>query len=325
MNYLVKVLVAVLFTFGLSQSADAQQRGKVTRIGTLLSGSPTTHGHNLKWFREGLHNLGYIEGRDYVLISRWGMGKRKRLPELAKELVAAKVDVILTSGGASIRASGRATRSIPIVAGSAGNLGGYGFVDSFSKPGGNVTGSTFKGSVLNLKRLGVLKETLPKAQHIVFLMAHSSKRFRRDLKRMKTGGKKLGLKIQVLKAKKIATIKRTFESNGDPDALIINIGPEFNSQRQALAAFAIERKIPTMCQQEAYAEAGCLISYTVDRQRMWHRAASFVDRILKGANPAELPVELATRYKLVVNLKTAKLLQLKIPRSILLQATRVIE
>ncbi len=324
----ITILAVAFAIFAFAQPAYAQQTGKPARVGTLFSGSPASHGHYVDWFRQGLGVLGYVEGRNYVFVSRWGMGKRKRLPKLAAELVEAKVDVILVTGRVALSAAGKATQTIPIVVGTVSNLVKYqGFVASLAKPGGNVTGSTYNATALNGKRLALVREALPDAQRVAFLFSSSSKRTLRNLKRTEVAGKALGFKIQPLKARSLGEIKDAFASmvKGRADALIIHTSSFTNFHRNRLMALAITKKIPTMCENETFAQAGCLMVYAGDRKHMLLRAAVFVDKILKGAKPAELPVEIASRYKLVVNLKTAKALGITLPPSILLRADKVIE
>ena len=324
---LARFLLLALALLVAPSIAMAQETVKPARIGTLLSGSPATHGHFLDWFRQGLRDLGYVEGRNYVFVSRWGMGKRKRLPGLAAELVESKVDVMFVMGRVSLRAAGKATRTIPIVAGTVRNLVKYyGFVASLARPGGNVTGSTFNASVLNGKRLGLLREAVPGARRVALLFYPSSRTLR-DLKRTEVASKALGFKIQPLPVRIPGDIEGAFASmaKGRTDALIINLSAFTIFHRKRLAALAVTKKIPTMCEQASFAHAGCLMAYATDRMRAVRRAAAFVDKILKGAKPGDLPVEVATHYRLAINLKTAKALGITLPPSILLQATEVIE
>ena len=305
-------------------TAGAQEAGKVARVGILSGGSPASHGQNFDWLHQGLGDLGYVEGWNFVFVHRWAMGKRKQLPALAKELVRAKVDVIVVNGGTSIKAALTATRTVPIVVGSSGNLARY--VASLAKPGGNITGSTFNVSALNGKRLGLLREALPSARRVAFLF-YPLRRALRDLKRIESANKTLGFKVQPLKVQTPGDIEGAFASmvNARADALMINLSSFTISHQKRLTALAIKNKMPTMCDLALFAQAGCLMSYSADRKHMMRRAAAFIDKILKGANPGDLPVELASRYKLVVNLKTAKALGLKLPPSIFVQATEVIE
>ncbi len=328
-NTLMTTIALIACLLFAPMVVDAQQAGKPARIGTIFSGTVATHGKFLIWFRQGMSELGYAEGRNYIFVSRWGTGKPERLPALAKELVKAKVDVILVNGSPVIRAVMKATQDIPIVVGSSGILAK--FVATLARPGGNITGSTFSSRALWTKRLGLLQEALPGARRVAFLFFSPdkmpTKRLERDLKRIETAGKTLGIKIQPMQAPTLGDVENAFVSMADAhtDAVIINRELFSRFHQKRLAALAITKKLPSACDHESFARAGCLMSYAPDRKQLARRAAAFVDRILKGTKPADLPVEMATRYKLVVNLKTAKSLGLTLPPSILLQATEVIE
>jgi putative ABC transport system substrate-binding protein len=323
---IIVVFVAALTFCGFS--ADAQKPKKAWRIGVLLSGTLKSHSHHVAWLRNGLKDFGYIDGRDFVFVLRWGMGKRKRLPELAKELVRESVDVIVVNGGASVRAAGKATRTIPIVVGSAGGLGRrYGLVKSLAKPGGNVTGSTYHNLPdLSAKRFSLLKEAVPKLNRFAFIFYPLS-RARSELKKLREIAAKTGIEVLPLQVRNGSDIEAAFASMKklQPDALMINTSALTNLHRDRLVARANEMKLPSMCEQWAFVHSGCLMSYSTDREYMMARAAYFIDKILKGANPGELPVERSHRYKLVINVNTAKALRLTLPSSILLQADEVIE
>ena len=252
-NILHIAVVAILL---LAPLAAVAQDAKPARIGTLLSGSPSSHGSYLDRFRQGLNYLGYKEGKNIVIVSRWGRGKRKQLPRLARELVEAKVKVIMVVGRAALDAAAKATQTIPIVTGVVANLTKYeGFVGSLTHPGGNVTGSTFDAIALNGKRLGLLRETLPGAGRVAILVRDLiSKRILRQLKRAKTAGKALGFKIQALEAQTLGEIESAFARmvNEHTDALIVNTSAEFNFHRNRITALAIAKKIPTMCEQTVF-------------------------------------------------------------------------
>ena len=326
MHKAITILAIAFAIVAFSQPGYAQQRGKPARIGTLLSGSPKTHGHYVNWFREGMRDHGYMEGQNFILVSRWGMGKRERLSALAMELVRAKVDVIMVAGVPSLRAARKATKKIPIVVGNVANMVESGFVKNLVKPGGNITGSTFDRDALNGKRLGLLREAAPKARRVALLFS-PTRRGLRDLKRIKVASKALGFKIQALPVRTLEDIEGAFVSmvRERADGLLITTSSLTNFYRKRIAALAIKKRLLTMCHQKSHAQVGCLIAYTTDQEPLMRRAAAFVDQILKGASPAELPVEVATRYNLVVNLKTAQALGIRLPPSILLQATEVIE
>jgi putative ABC transport system substrate-binding protein len=320
---IVTSLALVLLAF--TQPAAARQVGKLPRIGILMVGSPSSYGKTVDWFRQGLRDLGYVEGKNFVAVNRWAMGKRERLAALAKDLIKDKVDVIVINGNSSIKAVLNVTRTVPIVVGSAGNLPKY--VTSLARPGGNITGSTYDSRALGTKRLALLKDAFPGAQRVAYLFLRSDKNILGDLKRLETAANARGIKIQPLHVRIPGDIESAFASivNGRADALFIRQSGPTIHHRKRLAALAITKKLPTMCEHASFARAGCLMTYTRDLRQMMRRAAVFVDKILKGAKPADLPVEVATRYNLVVNLKTAKALGITLPPSILLQATKVIE
>ncbi len=320
----ILALTFVIFAFG--HPTYAQRTGKVWRIGTLLHGSPANRGHYLEWYRQGFKELGYVEGRNYVFVSRWSRGERKRLPALARELVHAGVDLIMVNGGTPTRAAAKATKKIPIVVGSAGGLGTWGLVETLAKPGGNVTGSTSFDPGLEGKRLQLLREVFPSARRVGFLF-FPSKRARDELKRSENAAGILKMKIQPLPVRTLGEIEAGIQSitNEIADSLIMNSNSVVFSNRRRVAELVIEQKLPAICARELMAETGCLLTYVADRALMNRRAAVFVDKIFKGANPGNLPVERPTRYKLIVNLKVAMALGVKVPPSILLRATDLIE
>ncbi len=323
---IVLVIGLAISLFATPPVAEAQQPVKVWHIGTLLHGSPANRGHYVQWYRQGFKELGYVEGRDYVFVSRWSRGKRKRLPALAKELVAAKVDVILTSGGTPTRAAAKATQTIPIVVGSAGGLGTWGLVATLARPGGNVTGSTAFDPGLEGKRLELLRQVAPGARRVAF-MFHPGKRGRSELKRTKTAAAVLGVQIKPVPLRTLGEIEDSFRSmtRERTDALVMNSSAIVFSNRRRIAELVIARKLPAICARGNIAKSGCLLAYVPDRSIMNRRAAVFVDKILRGANPGDLPVERPTKYKLIVNLRLAKAIGVTIPRSILLRADEVIE
>lgn len=326
MGKTVTILAIAFALVAFTQPTYAQQGGKVWRIGTLMNGSPATHGHNLEWYRQGFKELGYVEGRNYVFVSRWASGQRKRLPGLAKELVTANVDVIMVNGGAPTRAVAKATKKIPIVVGSASGLGTWGLVASLARPGGNVTGSTAFDPGLEGKRLELLREATPGVRRVAFLF-FPLKRVRKELKRTETAAQTLGVKIIPFRVRSLGDIEDAFVSmvNERSDALIVPSSNVTYFNRKRVAELVTARKLPAICARQKIAKTGCLMAYAPDRSFMNRRAAVFVDKILKGANPGDLPVERPTKYKLIVNLKLAKALGIKVPPSILLRATEVIE
>ncbi|MDX1485720.1 MAG: ABC transporter substrate-binding protein [Alphaproteobacteria bacterium] len=310
-----------------SFNAAAQDTKKVWRIGTLFNGSPETHGHYLRWYSEGFARLGYVQGRDYVFVSRWGRGQQDRVPALARDLVAAKVDLIMANGGTPVRSVARATKRIPIVVGSASGLGTWGFVKTLAKPGGNVTGSTAFDPGLEGKRLDLLREVAKGAKRIGF-MFQPKKRGRAEFGRTKTAGQKLGVEIKPFAIRSLGDIEGAFqepETNDRVDALILSSGAIVYFNRKRIAALVKLRKLPTICARQKIKNTGCLIAYVPDRRVMNRRAAIFADKIFKGAYPGDLPVERPTKYTLVVNLKLARAIGITVPSSLLLRADEVIE
>ncbi|MDX1485335.1 MAG: ABC transporter substrate-binding protein [Alphaproteobacteria bacterium] len=327
---MLKIIGMVAFaflvsTFGLPASAQPNQ--KIYRIGTLLPGAADTD-QFMTWFRAGMQDLGYGEGRDYVLISRWTRDNRKRVPALAKELVGQKVDVILTRGSLQTKALQKATKSIPIVVGSSGAL--RRFVKSLAQPGGNITGLTYNSRAIHTKRLSLLKAALPGARRVAFLSFSAGNlagRLKRDLKRLKAAGLAQGIDILPYSATTLGAAEKVFRSmaGGMADAVIINNEQFSHFNQRSLASLAVANKVPTVCDPVSFAREGCLISYAPDRTAMARRAAAYVHKILKGATPANLPVEISTKYHLVVNSKTAKTIGVTLPAAILLLADEVIQ
>ncbi len=320
-------IIAITFAvLAVTQPAYAQQSGKVWRIGTLFSGSPATHGHYVDWFRQGLRDLGYVEGRNYVLVSYWAMGKRKRTRRLAAELVAAKVDVIFVNGGTVVKAVGKATRTIPIVVGSATGLGTYGFVASLARPGGNVTGSTSISLELAGKRMQLLKEIVPGIRRVAYVYA-ARKRISKTHKQKEAAARALGVKIQRFPVASLEDLERAFAAmkGAQLDAILTSATSVVFYHKKRVIAFANSMNVPVICTRVEMTRVGCLMAYVPDRTYQMHRAAAFVDKILKGAKPGDLPVERPTKFRLVINLKAAKTLGITVPPSILLQTTEVIE
>jgi len=320
------IILAITFAIlAVTQPAYAQQPGKLPRIGILMSGSPASYKYIVDWFIEGLSDLGYVEGRNYVAVNRWAMGKQKRLPALAKELIKEKVDVIVINGTSSIKAVLKVTRTVPIVVGSSGILPK--FITSLARPGGNITGLTYDSRALGTKRLALLKEAVPGAQRVAWLFLRSDKNILGDLKRLETAATARGIKIKPLHVRTPGEIESAFVSmvKERADALFIRQSGPTIFHRKRLVALAIAKKLPTMCEHVTFVHAGCLITYSRDLRHMMRRAATYVDKIIKGAKPGDLPVEVATKYDLIVNLKTAKAIGITLPPSILLQATKVIE
>ena len=306
-------------------TALAQQAGKVPRVGVIMTGAPKTHAPVVKWLRQGLLELGYVEGRNIILEPRYAMRKRSRLPKLAKELLGLKVDVIVVTGATAARVTRKASPSIPIVVASAGDLVGSGIVASLARPGGNTTGNTGYSGQLAGKQLQLLKEALPPLKRVAVLYSTATRRY--IFERYKAAGRVLDIEIQEFGVADQKAFNGAFAAmaKARADALILIVSRLTSVNRRDLIKLAAKGKLPTMCWRPSMARAGCLMSYGADRNEMYRRAATFVHKILKGAKPADLPVQQPTKFDFVINLETAKALSITFPRTILLRADKVIE
>ncbi len=328
------VTLVVTFALGLFAGpfpTEAQQAGKVYRIGILRSGSgpPTTSPFYIG-LRQGLRELGYVEGQNLVIEYRSAKRKPERYPVIAAELVRLKVDVIVTSPGRnSTRAAQQATRTIPIVmSGVRVDPVKAGFVVSLARPGGNITGLTQLVSQLHAKRLELLKEASPRISRVAIIW--SARDQKQSMKEVEAAGQALGVQIQSLVVQRgLRDPESVFSaiSQKPPDGLLVApSGLTLGSSRRArVIEFTAKRRLPTIYHQSRFVKAGGLMSYGVKVHDMFRRAATYVDKILKGANPAELPVEQPTEFELVINLKTAKQLGITIPPEVFYQATKVIK
>ena len=331
-----KVIICLLTTALLSTVplADAQQAGKVYRIGFLRigSGSPLTSRVAIA-FRKGLRELGYVEGQNFVMEYRSAERKRERLPDLAAELVQLKVDVIVASPAPpTIRAAQGATRIIPIVmAGVTIDPVEAGFVTSLARPGGNITGMTNLESDLQPKRLELLKEAFPQISRVAILWPRPQQKH--AMKEVEATGHALGIQIQAVVPTRGARALGDLESalsaisQGRPDGLLVS-GSALMSRHRAqmqIIEFTAKRRLPTMYARSVFVNVGGLMSYGANSPDMFRRTATYVDKILKGAKPADLPVVRPTKFELVINLKTAKKLGLTIPPQFLARADKVIK
>jgi putative ABC transport system substrate-binding protein len=303
-------------TLGLATpfAAEAQTAGKVWRIGYLGTSSPALEPNLVNAFRQGLREFGHIEGQDIVIEYRWAEGKYDRFPELAAELVQLKVDVILTAGTPGALAAKQATRTIPIVMAVVADALAYQLVASLAQPGGNVTGLSTLARDLQGKQLEFLKEIVPRLSRIAVLV-NPSNPFNDVLGREQVQ-QALRLKLELFEVKAVEEFEAVFAAIADRFLL---------AHRARIVAFAARQRLPGMYPYKEFVEAGGLVSYAPSYPEMFRRSATYVDKILKGANPADLPIEQPTKFELVINLKTAKALALTIPPSLLLRADQVIE
>jgi len=304
----------------------AQQPGKIPRIGFLHTGSAFTSSTNVQAFRQGLRELGYVEEKNIVIEYRWAEGKFDRLPDLAAELVRLKVDVIVTAGGTpAIQATKQATTTIPIIFPTAGDPVASGLVASLARPGGNITGVTILSPELSGKRLELLKEALPRISRVaVFLDPRQPPQ---AFKETQTAGQSLGLKLQSLEVRDATDVENAFSamSRERADALITLPHPFLTVHRRRILELAAKSRLPGLHENADWVEAGGLMSYGPDHRDNFRRAATYVDKILKGAKPADLPVEQPRKFEFVINLKTAKQMGLTIPPNVLVRADKVIK
>lgn len=318
-NKFVGLVLSMLFA--LSGHAEAQQAKKIHRIGFLVNTGTPYH----KAFHQRLQELGYVEGQNLIIETRFADGKQERLPALAKELVGLGVEIIV-AGGPAISAAAKATNKIPIVAGSGADLVASGLVANLARPGGNVTGTTNIDMDMTAKRLELLKESFPKISRVAVLHGGAEPDLD-EMKETETAGRSLGIKIQSMQVKEPSQFANAYAAmtKERADGLIIFHGSVTLRHRKMILELASKNRLPTMCGVALWAEEGCLISYGVDDGERWRRAAVFVDKILKGTKPTDLPVEQPTKFEFAINLKTAKQIGVTIPQSVLFRASKVIK
>jgi putative ABC transport system substrate-binding protein len=321
----LSLIGAMLFAF-YSSAVAQQPTKKVPVIGVFLPESPSAYASYVEAFRQGLHELGYVVDQNILIEYRYAEGKRDRFPELAAELVRLKVNVIVVVGG-TLAVAKRATSTIPIVVGSAGDLVGGRYVASLARPGGNITGSTNVDSDFSAKRLELLKEAFPKLSRVAVFSHEGNQGDQDELRETRTAAQPLGVRIQSQDIKDPGQFQDAFSAmiKERVDALIITNNSFNFFHRRQFFEFAGKNRLPTMCGRAAFVEDGCLISYAASRHDSMRRAAYFVDKILKGAKPANLPVQQPTKFEFVVNLKTAKQIGVTIPQSVLFRADKVIK
>jgi len=315
-----------LGTLALPFAAEAQQAGKVPRIGFLFYGSPGPS-PEIDAFRLGLSELGYVEGQNITIEYRFASGRVERLPELAAELVRLKPDVIVTPGTPASVAAKQATSAIPIVFAGVADAVGSGLVVNFARPGGNITGLTGISAELGGKRLELLKEVAPKASRVAVLYNPADRSNVLVLKELQESAPALRLTLQPLGVRGLGEFEGAFVamSRKRAHALFGAAGILTTEHRKAIVDLAAKRRIPAMWGERQFVEAGGLMSYAVNFYDQVRRAATYVDKILKGAKPVDLPVEQPTKFELVINLKTAKALGLTIPQSLVGRADEVIQ
>ena len=307
--------------------ALAQQEKRVRRIGYFSGGSAEANAAWIAAFRAGMLALRWVDGRDYVIDARHANGVAQAMQPLAAELVATQPDLLLTTGDGAIQVLARLTRTIPIVFGIAQDPVGNGFAASLPRPGGNATGLTSLSRDLSAKRLQLLKEAFPRVAHVVVLFEPDNVGTTFQAKDAEEAGPRLGMRITLIGLRQPADIEPAFKRGAalGAQAYIVTEGFFINTQRQAIVEHGIRLKVPVSFSGEQFVAAGGLMSYAPSNEDNFRRAAAYVDKILKGAKPGDLPIEQPTRFELVVNMKTAKAMGIAFPQSFLIRVDRVIE
>ena len=324
-NILLSLLA--LLTLGIIPLAEAQRTNKVPRIGFLGNSTAALEANLVGPFRYGLRDHGYVEGQNILIEYRWAEGKYERFPSLIAELIASKVDVIVTAGTPATQAYQKAKTSIPLVMVAVGDPVGTGIVASLSRPGGNITGLTSISPELESKRIELLREVIPKLSHIAVLWNPKNAFHAIENKQVESAAAALRMKVIYLGVETQEQIGNAFDQilKERPGALLVLADRVFLHNRALIMSFAAKNRLPGVYAYLELVEAGGLMSYGPSYADMHRRAATYVHKILKGAKPADLPVEQPTKFELVINLKTAKSLGLTIPQSVLIRADEVIE
>jgi ABC-type uncharacterized transport system substrate-binding protein len=319
--------LAIVLCLTLAPLAAEGQTGKLSRIGFLGNSTAALEANLVGPFRQGLRELGYVEGQNIAIEYRWAEGKYERFPNLIAELLAQRVEVIVTAGTPASLAVKKATTSVPLVMVAVGDPVATGLVASFARPGGNITGihSTVEG--LEGKRLELLREVIPNLSHVAVLWNPENPALLTYLKEMRAAAQILGIKLQVFEVRTAGELEEAFKAIGRarPGALRVMGDRLFFTIRDRIMDYATKQRLPVVPVHPELVEAGALMAFGPSYPGMHRRAAYFVDRILKGAKPADLPVERPTKFELVINLKTAKALGLTIPQTLLQRADEVIQ
>jgi putative tryptophan/tyrosine transport system substrate-binding protein len=323
-NILTFALCAMLFSF--CAQVTAQQSGRIPRIGFLGAGSSSTSSPSRDGFRQGLRELGYVEGKNILIEERYAEGKSDRFPDLAAEFVRLKVDVIVVASALSASGASKATKTIPIVMAGSDPVAG-GLVDSLAQPGGNITGIANPSPELGGKQLELLKETVPKASRLAVLRNPASPVTNAQLKEIEAAGRSMRVELRILEARDLNDFEKVFATIKKEAAQGLNVlsSAIFMVNRNQLVDLVSKARLPTIYPNTDFVAAGGLMSYGTVRSELWRRTAVLVDKILKGAKPADLPVEQPTKFELVINLKTAKQIGLTIPPNVLARADKVIK
>ena len=325
-----RLVLTVLLTITLlagSLAAEAQQTGKVFRVVFLTAYSGSADTPLFDSFRQGMRQLGYEEGRNIAYETRWAEGKFERLPGLAAELVALKPDAMLVATTPAAMAAKKATRTIPIVMTSVGDPVGTGLVESLARPGGNITGNTNIIGEMAGKRLEILKQVVPRLSRVAVLGNPGDPIVGVQMRHAEAVARSLKVEVFLVEIRAVSELDRAFETivKGRADGILRLGDPLVVPGRKRTSELALKHRLPALATRVEEVEAGLLMSYGPNRSEQFREAASHVDKILKGARPADLPVEQATKFEMAINLKTAKALGIAIPQSMLTRADKVIE
>ena len=323
--FAIAALLLAVATVG--PPADAQQASKTAKIGILSATTPAALAPSVEAFKQGLRELGWVEGKSFVLEVRYGEGKVERLSELARELVALKMHVIVTPADLSIAAIKRETQTIPIVMALSSDPVGAGFVASLARPGGNITGLSNISPELSGKRVELLREAVPGLSRLALLWNPEVRGAVLDYKEAASAARSLRVEVQSVEVSRAEDLDRAFSTitSWRAQALMLpGINPVGFANRAQIVSFAQRNRLPSMFPTKEYVDSGGLMSYGPSLVDLFRRAAGYVDKILKGAKPADLPVQQPTKFELVINLKTAKTLGLTLPQSFLRRADEVI-
>jgi len=321
------VIVLLAIAAGWAR-VDAQQGPRIPKIGLLTPNTPAGSAHLVEAFKQGLRDAGYVEGKSFALEVRFGEGQPERLPALVRELVSLKPDVLAAASDPAIAAARRETRSIPIVMVFSTDPVGTGFVASLARPGGNVTGLSGIASEISAKRLALLKEAVPGLSRVALLWNPDVRGAVLEYKETEAAARSLRLELQSVEVSTVPDLDRAFEavtSQRAQSLLLLPGNPVTLTKRAEITGFAQKHRVPSMFPSKEYVDLGGLMSYGPSIPAMYRGAAAYVGKIIKGAKPADLPVEQPTKFELVISLKTAKAIGLTVPPSLLQRADQVIQ
>jgi putative ABC transport system substrate-binding protein len=327
MKKAVAILIAIVL-LALGVIAEAQQPKKIASIGYFFASTPAATAYNIEAFRQGMRELGHVEGKTFILELRYGEGRAERFPEIARELVGLKLEMIVAASDAAIAAVKRETQTIPIVMATSNDPVATGLVASLARPGGNVTGLSIISAELSGKRLELLREVVPGLSRVAFLWNPDVRGNLLDYKETEGAAGSLHLQLQSVEVVRAEDLDRAFSvvTKERARALIVPpLNPVAFGNRDQIASFVQKNKLPSMYAQREYVDAGGLMSYGPSIPDMHRRAATYVDKILKGRKPADLPVERPIKFEFIINLKAAKQIGLTIPPNVLARADKVIK